>query len=496
VTADPGTLLLRADAGADLGAGHAMRCLSLAQAWQDAGGRAVLAAAELPERLAARFRREAIDVVALPARDDAGDGAATAALARRHAAAWVVTDGHRFGPEHHAPIKAAGLPLLAIDDEGDHPAWLADVVLNQNLHATPALYGNAPAGTRRLLGPRWALLRRDFAKQRDRGPTVAGTRRVLATLGGGDPGPAGRLVGEALALVRAADVTVVVGPADPRPPAALPSSARVERDPADMAALMADADVVVAGGGTTCWELACLGAPAVVVTLADNQVPVARALAAAGAVVNLGDATACSAAALATAVNRLLDDPATRAAMAAAGRALVDGAGAGRVVMLLRGERLGLRRIEAGDARQLWEWANDPDVRRASFSPAPIPWDDHVRWLAARLTDPRWMGWMATDAAGISIGQLRFEVDGADATLSVSLDRAARGRGLGRVLIDRGCRDLLQTTVVERVHAWVKPDNAASAAAFAAAGFVETDGAEAHDPPARHFVRRREGTPA
>jgi UDP-2,4-diacetamido-2,4,6-trideoxy-beta-L-altropyranose hydrolase len=158
---------------------------------------------------------------------------------------------------------------------------------------------------------------------------------------------------------------------------------------------------------------------------------------------------------------------------------LVDGKGASRVVSALRGvPGLRLRPARAEDSRLLWEWANDADVRGASFSPAAIPWEAHVAWFAEKLRAAETFGkkssliLIAEDELATPLGQIRF-----DATtdsgweVDVSLASAARGRGLGRALIEQGVHEFLNNHPGARVHAFVKPENAASVKAFEEAGF-------------------------
>src|ERR1700690_3184416 len=131
----PGTLILRADASVAMGTGHVMRCLALAQSWQDEGGQGIFAMAEPDPSLEERVRSEGIGVVTIVA--SAGsqqDLSQFVDLAGTHHASWVVVDGYQFDVEYQRSLKAAGLKVLLIDDTGHAGAYVADVVLDQNAH--------------------------------------------------------------------------------------------------------------------------------------------------------------------------------------------------------------------------------------------------------------------------------------------------------------------------------------------------------------------------
>ncbi|GAB4257794.1 MAG: UDP-2,4-diacetamido-2,4,6-trideoxy-beta-L-altropyranose hydrolase [Deferrisomatales bacterium] len=343
-----GTLLLRADAGPGIGAGHLMRCLALAQAWGEAGGRAVLAAAELAPALAARAAREFDEVVAVAGRPGSREDArATARIARQGGAGWIVLDGYAFGDAYEEEAAGGGARLLALDDCGHADHRCADAVLNQNLHATAALYPRRGPHTALLLGPRYCLLRREFRarpapRRRPEGPA----RRVLVTFGGADPLGLTEEALEALALLpeaEALDCAVAVGGANPRAGSiaraaeAAPFRCRVHRDPPDLAALMAWADLALTAAGSTCWELAHLGVPAAAVVVAENQIAHAQALAEAGTLCLVGRAGRLPREQWAEEIRKILGDPRARERMAHRGPALVDGQGAVRVVEHLAG---------------------------------------------------------------------------------------------------------------------------------------------------------------
>lgn len=130
-----------------------------------------------------------------------------------------------------------------------------------------------------------------------------------------------------------------------------------------------------------------------------------------------------------------------------------------------------LRPARAEDARLLFDWRNDPDTRTASRNRAEVSWDEHTSWLARVLADPA-VVLLVAEAEGDPIGQVRFDGMGGDEVeISVSIDPATRGRGVGTSLIVTALSWLRGRDHGGMVVAEVRPDNAPSLAAFARAGF-------------------------
>jgi len=337
-------LLIRADGGVRTGTGHVMRCLALAQGWQRTGGQAIFAQADSTPPLEERLNREGMDVVRLHvAPGTPEDAAQTAEQARSRAAAAIVADGYAFGAAWQKQIKAAGFRLLLLDDYAHAEHYCADWVLNQNLNADANLYARRGPHTQLLLGIRYAQIRQEFlawAKWQRALPPVA--RRVLVTLGGSDPENVTSKVIAALARLRDAETVVVAGGSNPHlaalkaAGATAPSSMRFAVDALNMPELMAWADVAVAAAGTTAWELAFMGLPALTFVLADNQRSNGEQLQAAGLALNLGWHADVPSERILRALAALQTDVAARREMSRRGRAAVDGAGAERVAAILR----------------------------------------------------------------------------------------------------------------------------------------------------------------
>lgn len=502
--AQPEHLVIRADAGARMGAGHVMRCLSLAQEWLAQGGQVTFLTDAGHAALRQRLMDEGCQVVTIERRHPhPSDWLATKETLVERPDAAVVLDGYHFDAGYQRRVMQSGHRLLVIDDMAHLEHYPADLVLNQSMHADRLHYSCEPT-TRLLLGTKYALLRNEFLTWRDwRRETPDVARKVLVTLGGGDQDNVTLKVIAAVRQLNNPDLEVVVvaGACNPHR-ASLQAAAqgavapiRVVYNATDMARLMAWADLAVAAAGSSCWELCYLGVPALLVVLAENQRPVAEAVAAAGAMINAGWHEALEPEGLAAALQGLLSAAGRRCRLSEAGRRLVRGDGRTLVVRELLAGQLTLRAAREEDCRLMWEWVNEADVRKSSFQTEAISWEDHVRWYSAKLHDPDCRIALAFSGDGEPVGQIRFEIKGAEAVVSVSVSAAHRRRGYGSQLVERGLRWLLATFPrVTLVHAYVKPDNRASLRAFGKAGF-SSRGEEivGEGVPGVHLVR---GTPA
>ena len=341
-----GTLLIRADSTAAIGSGHVMRCLALAQGWQDAGGNVTFAAASLGDTLHRRLVDEGVAVVEVDAPPGSRlDADATIHHARQAGAEWVVADGYDFGAAYQRSVRDTGLKLLVLDDYGHAEHYHADLVLNPNLYADESMYTNRDATSQLLLGTRYALLRREFRQHGDRQrfiPPVA--RHVLVTFGGSDPRDMAAVTIRAIHRIDEPELvtTVIAGCEDLQTrlmPLAADGPQRIEvlGHVTAMAQLMIRADLAVAAAGGTSWERAFLKLPSLVVTVAENQRSNAEALHRADAATDLGLWQDLREDTLTDSIrNAALDESLRQQQAESAGR-IVDGRGAERVVHAITG---------------------------------------------------------------------------------------------------------------------------------------------------------------
>lgn len=341
-------LLVRVDASIKIGTGHLMRCMALAQAWQNVGGQAVFAIATQATPLEERLASEGMDVVHLSVEPGSvEDARKTASLARQLGATWVVVDGYHFGAEYQRIIKNGGLRLLFIDDYRHAQHYWADIVLNQNIYAHKGLYLNRSPDTQLLLGMHYVLLRREFCQWQGWTRQISAVAlKVLVTLGGSDPDNVALKVIQGLQRVDVPglEAVVVVGGSNPHyeqlqaAVKASPTPISLERNVTNMPELMAWADVAIGAGGSTTWELAFMGLPSLVLVLADNQRAIAEKLGEMGVAVNLGWHEYVSVAEIAQAMKQLLVSSGMRVKMSRCGRELIDGKGTARILMHLQNQ--------------------------------------------------------------------------------------------------------------------------------------------------------------
>ena len=342
------SLLLRADASPQIGLGHVMRCLSLAEPWVRGGSTVKLLSSAPSSAVAARASGLGIEVcelAALPGSE--ADREETCALANSVNATWVVLDGYHFGADFQRTLKLRRLRQLVFDDTADLAYFAADFVLNQNLGASPAMYSRRDPGTRLLLGPSYVQLRGEFTRRadlRDAGSAFPpeAPLRLLLTLGGSDPENHTWQILTALGGVSNLEFDVIIGPANPHVGAwqALRATAdpriTVHINPPDLPGLMARSNLAICAGGTTAWELCFLGVPLLVLALEENQRSNAELLMNTGAARGLGWVRELTTSRLVEEVRQLMADAAARADMGKCGRALVDGLGSERVKTILQ----------------------------------------------------------------------------------------------------------------------------------------------------------------
>lgn len=132
-----------------------------------------------------------------------------------------------------------------------------------------------------------------------------------------------------------------------------------------------------------------------------------------------------------------------------------------------------LRIAQIEDSSLLYDWANDPEVRRMAFSSGTIDWEAHIKWLEKKLKDPNTYIYIAIKE-NEAIGQIRFDIiNNSEAQVDIHTKSSIRGKGLGSRIIILGVNRFFSDSRVNAVHAVIKQENLKSRIAFQKAGFKD-----------------------
>ena len=465
-------VLLMGDGGGPLGVGHVIRSLALAEAAVAAGHDVVVAGHFEGSFLLSQLAAAPVEVVQLAEPLANGDPQPFIDLVGRLRPDVLHVDSYE-APVRLREVAASlgvgamlGTVVLSNVEDGTFGRRPADVVVDPTLGAE--LSARPDDGSTWLLrGSRYAPMRQRVMDARRRAtddsdgtaveiPVEDGARTVLVVMGGTDPVGLAPAAVELLARTGLAlQVTVIaVGENAERVRAAAGGTAlslRVLAPVGDLAATMSGQDLVVSAAGSSVWELCCIGVPMALVCAVDNQRVGYDRVVAAGAAVGLGgpelggpglggDERAVGL------LRSALTDSRVRAALMLAGRQVVDGLGAWRVVAMWEqahrlgpsaarsvssthepSNRLTARRARMDDARLLWEWRNDPGARAGSRNADMVPWPQHLAWLESSLTREDRMLLVVEDIVG-PVGTARWDL-GRHGEWEVSITVAPDRRG-------------------------------------------------------------------
>lgn len=299
-------VVIRVDSSFLSGTGHVVRCLTLAEALRLRGGEVQFVCREHPGNLVHLIKHKGFTVHILPApasqlgpkdpeidyshwlgASQEQDSAEVIAVLEGRVPEWMVVDHYGIAQTWHERLRSHVGKLMVIDDLANR-SHDCDLLLDQNLvtNADERYTGKTPSDCKVLLGTMFALLQPEYAALRALCHSRSGSiRRILVYFGGSDIKNLTGMAVEAFDSLDRKDLELdVVLPAETsrveeiRSRLRGSSSIRFHAGLPTLAHLMAGADLAIGAAGSTSWERCCLGLPALVVSLADNQMEVVRNL--------------------------------------------------------------------------------------------------------------------------------------------------------------------------------------------------------------------------
>lgn len=327
-------IVIRADASVTLGSGHIMRCLTLAEMLVLNGCKVSFICRNHQGNMIDWIRKvKNINVYTLPVNTDRhpeenvrwiGDEITTDANQTGSILAgeekntdWLIVDHYSLDKNWELQLRPLVKKIMVIDDLADRPHY-CDLLLDQNLYENlERRYDNlVPEYCKKLLGPKYALLRPEFIEElkllRERDGNV---KRIFIFFGGSDPTNETLKALKSVQLLDRPDISVdlIVGGNNPNLKQIKHYCTGIPNvnfycQVNNMARLMANADLAIGAGGSTTWERCFLKLPSIVLVIAENQLETTAAVAAAGGVWNLGWSCNVSAEILVENINRAISN--------------------------------------------------------------------------------------------------------------------------------------------------------------------------------------------
>lgn len=484
-------IVFRADASLQIGAGHVMRCLTLARGLRAQGAICYFICRGLDGHLieaitVAGFETHTLASASLGGVSPDQDAKETRHVVDRLKPDWLVVDSYSFDITWQRQAIPEATRCFVIDDLANR-AHQADVLLDQNFGRRAKDYaGKTPSACTLLIGPSYSLIRPEFAELRAQSLLERNHRTVqtiLVSLGGADFEDVTSDVLKALndtPNARNLHVNVVMGrhaPAINRVRALIKQMqfcAEILVDVQDMHLLMAQADLAIGAVGGTTWERACLGLPCLMISIASNQEPAAQALDQAGVANWLGRHDDVDWPHRLQKALAHLDTPGALDQASERCAQICDGDGMGRVLAEMIPTQIHHRAARIQDARRIWEWRHANNAHRFNKDPKVIPYAEHHAWFEKILSTSATRILILT-RAGLEVGYIRLDhMHQRKAHVSLCLASSERGRGLGRDAL-RIAAQIAAEQDVQALCAQVHPQNEASLKIFHKMGYIAVE---------------------
>jgi UDP-2,4-diacetamido-2,4,6-trideoxy-beta-L-altropyranose hydrolase len=496
-------LIIRVDVSVQIGTGHVMRCLTLADELRGRGAEIAFICREFDGNLCDYIEEKGYSVYRLPVPDtptqniDSNlkheawlgvdwqtDAEQVEEIIKSLGTTpdWLVVDHYALDARWEGYLRPHVKKIMVIDDIADR-AHDCDLLLDQNFYENlESRYdGLVPSGCKKLLGPQYALLRPEFREARKNLRKRNGyVKRIMIFFGGSDPTNETAKALEAIRMLNKPDIVVdvVIG--------TLNSHRKVIEQMAsdipdctchfkveNMAALMARADLAIGAGGITVWERCALALPSIVITVAENQERTVSDMAESGYLLFLGKSEIVLVDSLYHVFKTVLQSPLLLISFVRKTLSFVDCKGAKRIAQEVMPLDITLRMANMDDCEAIYKWRNAEVTRRHIFNPEKISLDKHRKWFMESLKNTNQQILIA-ELHGRPAGVLRYDIDGQLAVISIYNVPGIKGYGIGTQIISTGSKWLRRYFPdVYKIQAKVLPENIVSKKAFVNAGYTE-----------------------
>ena len=455
---------IRADGNSEIGLGHVIRSLALAEMLKD-DFNCIFVTRFLTDYIHSEALKVCDDIIKLPESDDHFD----AFLSILSSNDIVVLDNYFFDTDYQKSIKSKGCKLVCIDDMHDKH-FVADVVINHSGGLKREYYSVSP-NTCLFLGTDYALLRHEFL---DRNEKNAGSS-LLVCMGGADK------ENKTLQILKLLEdkqfshqCYVVVGDAyqyqqdliEFQQSSQLNIVILKNLSAQKMADIMSECRYAICPPSTISFEyLSKKGGELYLINIADNQKYIYDFYIKNGLAFDISEL--------------FVNDTLRLKQYVETQRKYFDGQSAERIISIFKRlnneKQLKLRKAELSDLDLYFLWVNDPDARQNAMSTEKINYETHCDWFKKKVTLKDAYLWVL-EQNEVPVGQIRFDIDRIykETTISYYITQENRGKGIGLSAVKIGLELFFETEKkISLVNAFVKSTNEASQRIFNRLGFHE-----------------------
>jgi len=336
-------ILFRADGNSQIGAGHIMRCLSIAEAARELGEESIFITAS--DDMAPIIKEKSFDNIILNSDYRDMESEDIISILEKYTRPIVVVDSYYVSSKYLELLKAFCEKnegeLVYIDDVKKY-AYPCNVLINYQIHGLIDEYNNIYGAAKKpnfIIGTKYVPLRKEFLSLAER-KVKRQANHIIVTTGGSDPE---HLTKELVKLAKTINKTFhfVIGAVNAdksliEHEAALCININVHVNVTNMSELMQNCDVAISASGSTLYELCATQTPSITFVLAENQISIAEGFSSKGIIYNCGDVRTLGVHVLAEQLMNeallLCEDYEKRCLLANTMRTVVDGFGANRII--------------------------------------------------------------------------------------------------------------------------------------------------------------------